>query len=250
MPDLTPPYRLITFAPMVGSETARLLLRHYQVAFEENDHLFGWASIVSILNGGGGAIPMLTGRGMTLRGPRAIADLFEPLAPTDKRLRPDDDVAGVDADWSVLNGRFKADIAIFAYYHLLPERALLQPVFAAPLKGLEAKLTPHLYPALSVLFRVLLKLNAANATAAGERVLTTLHSYDARLTDGRPFLRGDRPTLGDFALAGGCAPMIQPPGFGTIMPAIADMPRPMRMLIDAMRETRAVRRVDALYATL
>ena len=250
MPDASPSLRLITFAPMVGSEVTRLLLRHYDVRYVERDHLFGWASVISLLHGGRGAIPILCGNGPTKRGARTIADHFEPLAHPARRLLPETDAAAVEADWQTLYGQFKADIAIFAYYHLLPERAMMVPVFAKPLSAIEARLTGLLYPALSAMFRLLLRLNAANAADAGARILDTLHSFDARLYDGRRFLTGEKLTLGDIALAGACAPLLQPEGFGTVMPLITAMPAPMRDLIAAMRDTRAARCVEAVYADL
>lgn len=240
----------MTFAPMVGSETARLLLRRYDVHYVEEDHLFGWASVISLLHGGMGAIPILYGGGPTLRGVRAIADHFEPLVPPEQRLLPTEHAAEIEADWKVLFGGFKADIAIFAYYHLLPDRTHLSPMFAEPLYGLEARLADRVYPALSVLFTVLLKLNAANAAAAGARILATLHSLEPRLADGRRFLTGSAMTLGDIALASGCAPMLQPEGYGTVMLPIATQPAPMRELIAAMRETRAARCMEAVYAAI
>jgi hypothetical protein len=50
---------LLTFAPMVDSETSRLLLAHYGIAYRESDHLFGWVSLLTLLHGGG-LVPLLT----------------------------------------------------------------------------------------------------------------------------------------------------------------------------------------------
>lgn len=249
MPEAVP-WHMITFAPMVGSEIARLLLRRYDVDYVEEDHLFGWASVVSLVHGGRGAIPILVGPRATLRGVRTLVDTFEPIAPPERRLRPAELAVQAEADWQVFYTGFKADVAIFAYYHLLPRRDLLVPVFAEPVRGIEGRLTGAVYGALRWLFTVLLKLDAANATAAGERILSTLRAYDQRLADGRPFLLGDRLTLGDVALAGGCAPLLQPQGFGTVMPPINAMPAPMRALIAAVRESPAACFVDNVYASL
>ncbi len=47
-----PNLRLLTFAPMIDSELARLLLSHYRVLYVEEDHLFGWVSLLTLLRGG------------------------------------------------------------------------------------------------------------------------------------------------------------------------------------------------------
>ena len=135
---------LLTFAPMVDSELSRLLLRHYGVAHREDDHLFGWVSLLTLFHGGKGVVPLLYGDGVKLTSPRKIAEHFDPLAPPERRLIPTEGELAqhVEADWQTFNGDMGADSAVYAYYHLLPAKELMAPIFAAPVPPLEAKLTP------------------------------------------------------------------------------------------------------------
>jgi hypothetical protein len=44
--------KLVTFAPMIDSETWRLLLQHYGIAYEEEPHAFLWGSILALFRAG------------------------------------------------------------------------------------------------------------------------------------------------------------------------------------------------------
>ncbi len=118
-----------------------------------------------------------------------------------------------------------ADTAVFAYFHLLPDKKLMVPIFAAPLPPFEATLTPiRLSGDARLMFQLVLKLSPARAEAALARIRATFDATDKRVADGRLFLTGDRLTLGDLALASASAPLLPPQGYGAKMPPIAQMP--------------------------
>lgn len=243
------PIKLLTFAPMVDSETTRLLCRWYGIAHVEADHLFGWVSLLTLLHGGYGRVPLLYGKGLRLSGPRPVVERYDPLAVPGRHLLPEwPDTAAVDADWEAYNGPFAVAVATFAYYHLLPSRGLMAPIFAGPVPRAEASIVPAVYPLLRGLFTLLLGLSAPKARAAGEHIRTVFAAIDRRLADGRPYLRGDRLTLGDIALAGASAPLLQPKGFGAKMPPIDKMPPAIRDFIGELRAHATARHVDRVYA--
>jgi glutathione S-transferase len=247
-PDAKAP-TMLTFAPMVDSELTRLLLRHYGVAHREADHLFPWVSVLTLFHGGKGLVPLLYGPGLRLTSPRPIAEHFDPLAPPERRLIPAEGELAreVEADWQTFNGGMGADTAAFAYRHLLPDKALMAPIFAAPVPPLEARLTPFVYPVMSILFRLLLRLSAARADAALARIRASFAATDKRVADGRPFLAGDRLTIGDLALASASAPLLQPAGYGAKMPPVEKMPRAMRAAVDELRRSPTAAFVQRLY---
>lgn len=240
---------MLTFAPMVDSELTRLLLRHYGVVHREADHLFPWVSVLTLFHGGKGLVPLLYGGGLRLTSPRPIAEHFDALALPERRLIPTEGELArqVEADWQTFNGEMGADTAAFAYYHLLPAKALMAPIFAAPVPPIEAKLTPYVYPLISGLFRLLLRLSAARAEAALARIRAAFDATDKRVADGRLFLAGDRLTIGDLALASASAPLLQPQGYGAKMPPIEQMPRDMRAAVEALRQSRTATFVQRLY---
>jgi glutathione S-transferase len=242
---------LLTFAPMVDSETSRLLLVHHRIDYVERDHLFGWVSLLAMLHGGSARIPLLYGGGLRLVGPRRIADHFDEKLPEAQRLIPREAplAAQVESDWQSFNGEIGADTAVFSYFHLLPERALMRPIFAAPVPAAEAALTPAVYPLLSAMFRKLLRLTPERAGNAAARIRRIFDETGRRIADGRPYLCGDRMTLGDIALAAASAPLLLPPGYGAKMPPVEAMPAPVAALISELRAKPTGRFVDRLYAT-
>lgn len=243
--------RLLTFAPMIDSETTRLVCRWYGIDYVEEDHLFGWASLLTLLHGGYGRVPLLHGRNLKLSGPRPVVDRFDPLAAPQRRLLlAGPDGASVEADWDAYNGRLAGDVAVFAYYHLLPARELMIPIFAQPVPPAESRLTPRVYPLLRTLFTVLLQLGGSRAEIAERRIRTVFAATDRRLADGRNFLCGERLTLGDIAFAGAAAPLLQPAGYGARMPDVADMPPAMRAMIKDLRAHRVARYVEQVYAAI
>lgn len=243
------PATLLTFAPMVDSETSRLLLRYYGIPYRERDHLFGWVSVVTLLHGGNGKVPLLYRRGLRKTGPREIAEHFDAALPPERRLIP---VAGplkdeVEKGWQSYNGGIGADMAVFAYHHLLPAKALMAPVFADPVPRFQAMLVPLVYPLLRGLFTLLLKLGPERAEQAFGRIRAIFDETGALLADGRRYLAGDRLTLADIGLAGASAPLLLPPNYGTRMPAVETMPPAMRTAVETLRAHPTGAYVKRLY---
>lgn len=241
--------KMLTFAPMVDSETTRLVCRYYGVDIDERDHLFGWVSLLTLFHGGNGLIPLVYGKGFALTGPAKVIRHFDPGLPPERRLSPNEaPLAGeVARDWKTYNGGMGHDIAVFAYYHLLPERELMAPIFAEPVPPGEARLVPATYGLMSAAFKSLLKLSPQHAAAAAERMRATFDATDRHIADGRPYLRGDRLTKGDIALCAASAPILLPHGYGARMPALEELPPVMRALSQELRAHPTAAFVQHLY---
>ncbi|MBV9834541.1 MAG: hypothetical protein JO055_09060 [Alphaproteobacteria bacterium] len=241
---------LLTFAPMIDSELARQLLRHYGVAYSEDDHLFGWVSLLTMRNGGFLQVPMLHGGGVRLDGPREIAEHYDPTMPADKRLFPPEQPlrTAIDADWERYNGSLAGDSAAVSYFYMLPERSVMVPLFQRSLKPGEARIVPAVYGALRWLFKVLLGLEQAKIDDAVLRIRMAFDATDQRIADGRPFLAGDRLTLGDVALATATAPLLLPAGYIAPVPVYGQMPTALRAIVDELRARPTASFVSRLYA--
>lgn len=246
------PPTLLTFAPMVDSEAARLVLRYHQVDYAEADHLFGWASVLTLLHGGYGRIPLLHGGGRRLTGPRPLAETLDRSVPPERRLIPVDPVqaAEVNAHWHRFNDRLALDVAALAYFHLLPARSLMTPVFAVAVPAWEARLLPLVYRPTALLFRLLLRLNADHARGALVRIRGLFDWTAALVDDGRPVLVGDRLTLADLALASASAPLLQPTGYGARLPAPEQMPPALDSIVAELRAHPTSSFVQRLYDQL
>ena len=240
---------MLTFQPMIDSEAVRLIARYYRIALDEEDHLPICAAIRARLRGGDGNTPLLYGEGFTLTSPYPIAQYFDAALPPERRLIPPEGplAAEVAADWQTYNGGAGTDVAVFAYFHLLPARALMQPIFAAPVSWIERTLLPLTYPVMRQLISLKLKLSVESAAAAAARIEASVAATDRRIADGRRYLAGDRLTLGDIALCASFAPLFLPRGYGALMPPVEAMPDPLRTLAQALRATPSAAFVQRLY---
>lgn len=249
MTDVVVRATMLTFQPMIDSETTRLIARYHRIDLTEHDHLPVSAALRTLLRGGNGRIPLLYGDGFALTSPYPIAQHFDATLPPDRRLIPDAGplAAQVAADWQTYNGKMGTDVAHFAYYHLLPDRALMQPIFGAPVPWIERALLPLTYPLLRALLNFGLKLSAEQAARAEQSIRATFDATDRRIADGRRYLTGDRLTLSDIAMCAAFAPLLLPRGYGALMPPVEAMPPPLRAMMQELRARPTAGFVQRLY---
>lgn len=240
---------LLTFQPMIDSETTRLITRYHGIDVMEHDYLPVSAALRTLLLGGSGRIPLLYGDGFTLTSPYPIAQHFDAALPPALRLIPEGGPVAdqVAADWQTYNGDMGTDVAHFAYFHLLPDRALMQPIFGTPVPRVERALLPLTYPLLRALITFGLKLSAEQAAAAEAGIRATFDATDRRIADGRAFLAGDRLTLSDIAMCAAFAPLLLPRGYGALMPPVEATPPPLRALMEELRTRPTATFVQRLY---
>lgn len=121
------PLNLLTFSPMVDSEACRLILAHHAIAYREEAHLLCWTSVVALWRGFTPRIPLLYGDGLRLAGAYGIAQHFDKDTPPPHRLIPEDEqtARSVSEAWRRYNFSLGFSVAIFAYFHLLPQRTLM-----------------------------------------------------------------------------------------------------------------------------
>lgn len=250
MTGTRPAVTMLTFAPTLDSEQARMLLRYYGVDWRERDHLVPWAQIASKLRGGDD-VPLVYGKGVKASGPRAIAAHYDAGLPAGLKLIPVEPAgaAQFEADWALTNGTMSAGTAIFAYYHLLPERKLMAPIFAAPTGWIERATMPFFYPLMRRIIASRLELSPEAAEEARGKILSSFDEVDARVGDGRLYLHGDdRMTLADVALAAAAAPLLLPEGFGTTLPTAAQSPPPLAGLMRSLEGRPTAAFVRRFYA--
>ncbi len=244
------PLTMLTFGPMIDSELARLLLWHHGMPFAESRHVFGWASILTLLRGGTGRVPLVFGDGLRLSGPRAIVDHFETRCTPDRMLIPPHQPqrTKVESDWANFNSELALHSARVAYFHLLPLRSIMIEPFTRGVPEFEARLTPAVYPALSALFKLLLRLELAVVNDSTDQARRIVDAVDLRLADGRRFLWGDALTLSDLSVATALAPLLLPAGCTAPFPPLSLLPGNFRRIVDEFRERPSSQLVTRIYA--
>jgi glutathione S-transferase len=240
---------MLTFGPMIDSELSRFLLWNYRIPYRERRHIFGWASVLTFLHRGYGQIPVIYGDGLSLTGPRALVDHFEPLCPADRILIPPEEPlrTNVEADWDTFNGELATYTSRVAYFNLLPHPDILIEPFIRGIPAREARLTPTLYPALRRLFGLLLRLKPEVVADSLEQAERIVDAVDARVADGRRYLWGDRLTLSDVTLATALGPFLLPPGYTAPIPDLPQMPPEMHKIITSYRQRPSGELVKRIY---
>ena len=175
--------KMLTFAPMVDSETTRLVVPLLRPRYRRARPSVRLGLAADAVPRRARLHPAGLRQGLRAHRSRAKSPgISMPRCRAERRLfPPDQPLAGeVAADWKTYNGGMGADVAVFSYFHLLPERALMAPIFAAPVPPLEAKLVPVVYGLLSGLFTYLLKLSPERAAEAADRMRATFDATDQR----------------------------------------------------------------------
>jgi glutathione S-transferase len=243
------PYSLLTFAPMVDSELCRFILKHYKVPFQERPHVFGWGSVLALWHCYTPRVPAFYGNGVRLAGPRPLVEHFDRSTPVEHMLLPFRQPARIqiENDRNLYNGELALQSAVLAYFHLLPQRAIMIEPFFRGVPRMEAVAFRSTYSFQRLLLTTLLQLSQARAADALLRIRTILDRTDARVRDGRPYLTGDRVTLGDLSLAAAAAPLMLPKGYGSPIPPLERMPKSYASIVEEMRQRPTAEFVQRLY---
>lgn len=228
---------LYTFPPSLDSEFSRFVLHHYGVSAREERHVIPFQSLVTLVRAGTPRIPALTGAGGRLDTIEKIINHLESQAPPERRLlgggRVPDAIA---ADWKLFHHELNTATTVYAYYCLLPRRDLMVRGLSEGAPRFEVGAVDRAYPAFEWLFRLLLRTTRKRGEAARATIRAAMTTVDARLSDGRPYLDGDRFTLADIAFAVASAPAVWPDGYGGPLPPLDSVPAELRELV---AETRA-----------
>jgi glutathione S-transferase len=242
-------YSLLTFAPMVDSELCRFVLMHYSVPYQERPHTFGWGSLLALGRCGNLRVPAFYGNGVRLAGPRPIVEHFDRSCPTERMLLPSRQPlrTQVEADWDRYNGQLAAYSAVLAYFHLLPHREIMIEPFFRGVPKTEATVFRGTYPLLRGLLTVLLQLGERKAKDALVRIRMIFGATDVQIRDDRPYLAGNRLTLGDLSLAAAAAPLLLPRGHGSPIPPLERMPSEYAKIVAELRQHPTAAFVQRIY---
>jgi glutathione S-transferase len=151
-----------------------------------------------------------------------------------------------------LVARFDAELGPharrWAYSHLFSDAKLVRALWSQRVPRLEAMFVPLISPLARWLARRSYRITPESAQRSLDRVRGVFQEVDARLSDGRRFLSGDRFSAADLTFAALAAPMVIPVECRAVQPALEEVPARMREVILRMRETQAGRFVQRMYA--
>ncbi len=217
--------RLVSLPVSPYVELARWTLDRAGVAYEEERHAPVFHVLATRRAGGTGVVPVLDLGETSLTDAREVVRRYDPL--------PDEEGRRVfDGVFDVLGVAVRA----WAYAYMLPYREATARAWMEGVPAVERRLVPLLYPALAWLVRRDLKLRTDSVPIQRAIIDRMLPELAARLSDGRRRLLGDATTAADVALASLLAPAVLPAEYRGPLPALAEVPEPMRRDIEGFRE--------------
>lgn len=242
--------RLLTIPISHFCEKARWALDRAGVEYAEHPHVQLIHIFAARLAGGGRTVPVLvTADGEVLADSTTILRWTDTRVALEQRLYPDGEL-GISAaaleTW--LDDGLGPDGRLWMYHETLPVVDELEPWALAGVPPWERRLFRVSRPFVGVAIRRYLGVDAASASAAVERIRGVFDSVADRLSDGRPFLLGDRFTAADLTFAALAAPMLLPVRYGSPLPPPEAMPDALASEVRRLRAHPAGVFADRLYS--
>ncbi len=236
---MPPPARLITIGVSHYCEKARWALERHGVPFREERHPPAWHILAVKRHGGGRTVPVLiTPEGAVLDDSTEILQWLDAQqAEPARRLYPEEHEARaeVEALEDLFDERLGPHTRRLAYLHALDD-PMLVPTVTAGVGRLERALFRATRPAVVALMRRAMRIDAAGAERSRGKLEEVLQGAEERLSEGARYLVGDRFTAADLTFAALYGPLVMPPEYGFEgLPALEELPPPMRALVDEAR---------------
>ena len=222
--------RLLTIPPSHFSEKARWALDRSGLRYREERHPPLLHRFALWRAGGGRSCPALvTPRGTLRDSADILAYVDESLEP-ERRLYPEDfELRRQIQDYEQQLGKeLGLSIARWAYFYLLAQKEDCRRLLTEGVAGWEKGFYRWFYPLVALLMRKGLHLEASSIERARQRIDKQLDLAGDRLSDGRPYLLGDRFSAADLTLAALTAPIFSVAAYGGSSLPMSELPSPMR----------------------
>jgi len=244
-----PPCVLITIPISHYCEKARWALDRAGVSYRERAHLQFIHRVVARRAGGGATVPVLVCGDRVLADSADIVDEADARAAPDKRLFPDDPATAIEV--RALERQFDERLGphgrCWMYNGLRGRRDLAVGYGCAGVPAWERRALRLAYPALARAIDRLLDITPVTAAQSQREVRGVFDAVARRLSDGRPYLCGERFTAADLTFAALSAAVLMPPQYGVPLPQPEELPAPAAAVVRELRAHPAGAHALAMY---
>lgn len=217
--------RLITIPMSHYCEKARWALERAGIEYQEDAHLQVFHYLAVKPHSDLGMVPVLVTEKASVCESSNILKRVDQFLPPEQRLYPEGQLAEVQA----LEQRFDQQLGVetrrWAYHHW--KKAGLLNVLEIASQGTpkwQRLLAPLLFPFMLVYVGRILSVSADNVNT-GVGIIQQEFDYVASLlSDGRPYLCGEKFTAADLSFACMAAPVVLPTEYGIRLPTYSQAP--------------------------
>jgi cytochrome P450/glutathione S-transferase len=246
----SPRHRLISarVSPMV--EMARWIFELYNIPYAEEAHAPVVHIVATLKARGGFEVPVVTNPEGVWRGAREFLINFDAKSPPGARRLLGDEADERAANIALIDSLFALllkQIRRYVYFQLIPHRNVLSPVVVEGAPGWEKFVVVNFYSLWRRLMGKALDFSPNLIRAAPGDIDRAFTIVEERLSDGRCFLSGDEPGILDIVFSSLAAPVIFPPEYGAMLPAVEMLPVELRDFVFKCRNRRAGKLVQETY---
>jgi glutathione S-transferase len=178
-----------------------------------------------------------------------IVDEADAIAPQGQRLYPDDpdaaaEVRALERDFDTNLG---PDGRRWMYNEMRGRRDLAVAYACTGVPTWERRALPLAYPVVTRVIDRFLDITPTTAAQSEAQVRIVFDTVATRLSDGRPYLCGERFTAADLTFAALAASVLMPPEYGVPLPQPEELPVAMAAVVRELRAHPAGAHALAMY---
>jgi glutathione S-transferase len=240
---------LVTIPISHFCEKARWALDRSSVKYSEQAHVQFVHQFAARRAGGGKTVPVFVYDGGVLSESADIVDYADAHMAASRKIYPDD--ASQAAEIRRLERDFDDRLGPEGrrwMYHVLRRRSDLASRYGtAGVPAFERIMLPVLYPAVYAWIDRHLKITQETADLSINEVRRIFDTVAERLSDGRPYLWGERFTAADLTFSALAAAVVMPPGYGVELPPVEELPAAAATVVQELRAHPAGQHALAMY---
>ena len=231
-------------------ELTRWLFESYRISYHEEPHAPMLHVLATRRQGGGVEVPVVIGPEDVWAGAREVLNGLDAKSRPGQRLygEDDDERAANRALVDRLLDLLGRTVLCHVYAQLLPLKSVLYPVVVDGAPLWERAFVYLLYPVWRRLVARRLEFTAELIAAAPGRIREACDVVEVELAQrGTRFVGGSEPGIVDVVFAALAAPVVFPPRYGAVLPALDALPDELKNFVGQMRARHAGRLVLETY---